>query len=106
MTPPYALARAAAAHDAAALQHYPQPALHLVAAPTGNLADIGLRAPHLLQLADSVACEDTRHTHALLPAELPLKTAVRLAAEIAGTPRNALHEAALALKARTEAAGG
>jgi 16S rRNA (cytidine1402-2'-O)-methyltransferase len=34
----------------------------------------------------------------LLLAELPLKTAVRLAAEITGAPRNALYEAALSLK--------
>ena len=34
----------------------------------------------------------------LLLAELPLKTAVRLAAEISGAPRNALYEQALALK--------
>jgi 16S rRNA (cytidine1402-2'-O)-methyltransferase len=32
----------------------------------------------------------------LLLAELPLKTAVRLCAEISGQPRNALYEAALA----------
>ncbi len=35
----------------------------------------------------------------LLMTELPLKTAVRLAAEISGTPRNALYERALQLKA-------
>ena len=34
----------------------------------------------------------------LLLAELPLKTAVRLAAEISGAPHNTLDEAALALK--------
>ena len=34
----------------------------------------------------------------LLLAELPLKSAVRLAAEISGAPRNALYEQALALK--------
>ncbi len=37
-------------------------------------------------------------TLALLMGELPLKTAVRLCAEITGEPRNALYEAALALR--------
>ena len=40
---------------------------------------------------------DTRILKLLL-AELPLKTAVKLAAEITGEPRNALYEVALALK--------
>lgn len=30
------------------------------------MADISLRALHVLQLVDTIACEDTRHTHALL----------------------------------------
>ena len=57
-----------AAREAAASQHYPQAALYIVATPIGNLADISFRALHVLQIADAVACEDTRHTQTMLRA--------------------------------------
>jgi 16S rRNA (cytidine1402-2'-O)-methyltransferase len=56
----------AAAQSAAGGQLYPAGTLYMLATPIGNLADLSLRALHVLSIVDQIACEDTRHTQGML----------------------------------------
>ena len=51
-----------------AAQHWPAPALYVVATPIGNLGDLSLRAWQTLSRCDVIAAEDTRSSRPLLDA--------------------------------------